>query len=630
MISTLLTYEHLRSYTTSILNGGEHSFVTSTEQSSINGNIPSSSYTYDNRDAGGGGGGDVATGVGSHTICNGTPLSRFNLTRYSFNLLNLLSRSQQAIIKFSMLCQPFEVQSAMGSNTIETGESVYHDQHQTSIESEQREDKSEWADTTITTTTTDTTAISSAFHLDDCINMILHSEFLLKLHKLHDRELEFNHIDTMLFIELLNQRLEANNQGIGPFFTNMKELAKDQTILFKCFCKQISVNCLVMTILPFSYNAIRKLCYINGQDVERNPNLVGELEHNSLGQLYGSLVVPVFVYKITFQSLSMALLKPRDNDSLDHNKWNQFFDYSTDCKKLYLDPNMVQLDSITQSDEIALEHFVKRIETLYWNSFTNAVYRALQYGFEVDQKDVNLVLEKISLKFYSSIDITKFMIYTCKHLKLIVNAYLEKYPKNSITDFVNYILSKDENGNLENFDLLPLRNLFSDSNCTNCQTNGDVLKNNFVALIETHFTPVPNRDNYYYYDYEIIQKSKFSFGQLDMNRYKENLFKFYESIENGSNNLFDENHSFRMENGNSSNIEDEFDKTIKDDNDDVDGDMEQDDLSLIISKPFFVGFSYSFSLKSGTQIFKTTSIPTCYFELFSALSESIFNGKLLF
>lgn len=520
-------------------------------------------------------------------------LHRFNKTLYTFELLRLLNQSQQALIKFSMLCQTFDAPA----------------DHPPSAEQDSQ--------------------------LNDCANMILYSEFLVKLLHMHDKELEFSHADTVMFIEMANSRLAASSNDASELFTNFHFLIANPNIRFKCYCKQISSNCLVLTILPFSYRVVRQLSFIAEPD-KRNEKFISKLD----GQ-YGALAVPIFIYKITFHSLSQILLKSVEGEELvKSDNWNLFYDYSLPCNKFYYDLYSKPTYEKTQRpDEIALEDFCKSVEILYWNSFTDSVYKSLQYGFEIDDGDISLVMEKISMKSVHCIDITEFVIYTCKHLKPLVNAYFERFPEHCINDLIDYIfgIGRDVR-DAEKFELLKLKDIFSKSkDCINCHPNNDVLKSAFLSYIQTHFTLIPKlASNYYFFDYENIQNVNYRPGGDERaERRKEKLLATYQRVENDETDLCEimqrgkhvhsANHDESVMMGDvdiALTIKDEEDEGIEQVGEEVDSDHS----AFIFSKPFFVGFSYNFSFKNGSQILKTTSIPTCLYELFSAKSDINLEG----
>lgn len=521
-------------------------------------------------------------------------LHRFNKTLYNFELLELLNQSQQALIKFSMLSQTFE------HLTVD---------HLPSVDQPSQ--------------------------LNDCANMILYSEFLVKLLHMHDKELEFSHADTVMFIEMANSRL-AKNAG-SELFTNFHFLIANPNIRFKCYCKQISSNCLMLTILPFSYKVVRQLSFIAEPD-KRNEKLISELDGE-----YGALAVPIFIYKITFHNLSQILLKTVEGEDLvKSDSWNLFYDYSLPCNKFYYDLySKPSYEKTPRPDEIALEDFCKSVEILYWNSFTDSVYKSLQYGFELDERDISLVMEKISMKSIHYIDITEFLIYTCKHLKPLVNAYFERFSGHCINDLIDYIYGIGiDSRDVEQFELLKLKNIFRQSkDCINCHPNNDVLKSAFLSYIQTHFTIIPGlASSYYFFDYENIQNVNYRPGGDERaERRKEKLLSTYQRVENDETDLCEimqrGKHVHSANHGDSELGDVDIALNIKDEEDEGVGQEDESDSdhsALIFSKPFFVGFSYNFSFKNGSQILKTTSIPTCLYELFSAQSdinlEGLFNA----
>lgn len=496
---------------------------------------------------------------------------RFCSIPYNFDLFRILDKSKQALLTFYMLYQLFD-----------------------SIpEVEEKKDND-----------------LPKSNLDNCTNIMLFSEFLLKLSKIHDKEIEFSHLDSIIFIKQVNHRFARYYTNQPQFFVG----DIDETVLFRCFCKQISINCIILTILPANYQVLRKLSLINDCNNKFNEQFVKEIE-NTDGELHGRLILPIFVHKLTFQSLSKILQNSCDLDELN--------EVNATCGKVYFDQN--SLDNIPFTDEIALGDFCQEIGTLYWNSFADAVYKSLRCGFPVDKRDITLVLEKICLRLFEYVEITEFLIYTCKHIKPMINAYLSKYPNHNIFDLLNYILKSFISlENVNNIDELVSLNDIPFSTSTSCQINGDLLKTTFRNLINSHFTSIPEfANNYYFYDYDNIQSNKFTFGASDIKKYTENILKFYEGVENKIIDLekfYDKVKFYEQDNKDNDQLKKEFkDDAQLSENEDEDVDYQP----LLLMKPFFIGFSYTIYLKSGPQICKTSSIPVCISEL---LKEHSYKG----
>lgn len=543
-----------------------------------------------------------------------TTNERFRHIPFKFNLLSILDKSQQALIKFSTLYQFFDFNNSNNDDGTDCS----------------RSRNQSW---------------------NNCSNIMLYSEFLRKISRLHD-EIQFNHSETISFMKKTNERLSRYYpDDMEPLFSHLDQLKQDETIIFRCFCRKISDDCIILTLLPGSYKIVRKLVFVDYEKQKINRKLVGQLENRGENICYGSLVIPIIVHKLTFNSLKNILLNNYNPIEQLCPNWDLLFDYSINNnveQPFYSIDNENTGPTIEnyslQTEEIALENFTKSIETLFRNSFTDAIYKSFRYGFEADERDIRLVLEKICYKIIDYVDITDFLIYTCKHMKPTINSYFKLNPTNSIFDLLTFIASNDsfndndsndgvnnqENADSEllsqqkssmtNCDILSLK--LSTVNNNNCCNNNETLRSNFADLIQSHFSSIPTPLNsYYFYDYENIQAKKFTFGEKDAKKKKENLIDFYERIENNEINLSefydDIRHSTKIleqDNTKNGNVEE-----MTNENEFVNEAMVRmaDFQSLIFTKPFFVGFFYSLTLKSGTQVRKIASIPTCILDLIS-------------
>ncbi|KAH9412564.1 hypothetical protein DERP_006526 [Dermatophagoides pteronyssinus] len=618
---------------------------------------------------------------------------RFKHIPFKFNLLSLLDKSQLALIKFRTLYQWFNI-----SNNDDDGETP---------------------------------------DPNNCTNIMLYSEFIYKISHLYD-EIDFNHEETICLIRKTNERLSrkqrhcsnddnhgehgVNNNESLLLFSHLDQLQKDQSIRFRCFCKRISSDCIIIILLPSSYKVIRRLTFIEQQQQEKiNKKLIYDDQHENVnnennGQRYASLIIPIIVHKITFQSLTNILLNnPNLNEYDYYSDWNILFDFTNDCLESQQAPPVSmtgqhyyyghrrqslnndqhqhqQQQSKTTIEEIALELFAQSIEILYRNSFTDAIYKSLRYEFNSDDRDIRLVLEKICHKTFDYVDITDFLIYTCEHMKPVINAYFERFPNNNIFDLLTYVArivdidvndddhnddNNDNNDNNDHSNILTLRlssttssndddddGEESSKNSNQSCNHNELLRQNFLNLIQSQFTLIqtPPSNSYYYYDYENIQTKKFTLDaemmlkmQKDAKKKKELLIEFYTRIDNGkidlaefyekvknSSKFFDQdfvllptssNPMIITQMMNDDDIIDDIDVDIDTEtietnnvNNDDDGDLFNKDpslfQSLFLTRPFFIGFFYSITLKNDQQIRKISSIPTCLMDIISKTTNS--------
>ncbi|OTF75140.1 hypothetical protein BLA29_012372, partial [Euroglyphus maynei] len=121
----------------------------------------------------------------------------------------------------------------------------------------------------------------------------------------------------------------------------------------------------------------------------------------------------------------------------------------------------------------------------------------------------------------------------------------ERFPNNSIFDLLTYvarIVDIEQTNNDDQSNILSLRLSSNELPPMNCSCNhNEILKQNFINLIQSQFTPISTPSHsYYFYDYENIQTKKFTLDaemmakmQKDAQKKKTILVDFYTRIDDG-------------------------------------------------------------------------------------------------
>lgn len=574
IINSLLTFEHLISFTQhnlepeDVLSLSHRASYCTQNGQSYNGNINPRSFVP--------------------VSCTNTS-QRFTFKNFHFDLINLISKSQHALVKFALFYQSF-------------GAPLSTEQNEDDVASETEKNSSNSED--------------SCFNpLNNCGNIMLYSKFLLKLIKFHDKELSFSHLNTIDFMKIMNQRIETNDKRT-PFF-NVDLFEKDESIEFNCYCKRLSQNCIFLTIVPSSYKEIISLSSVFSRN-DRNENLIAEMS-NKNGECYGALTLPMFNFKLTFESLTDMILNGYQRSPLA----DLYFDYSQKRSILSQFDVNTMAPKKTLGDDITLNGFCNTMEMLYWNSFIDAVYKSFRYGFQVDEMDIELAcLDDHCFKLYEHINLTKLLCHSCDHWKSLVRVYIDENVMGNNFELFHKIVQHYQEDLVEPtiIDRKLLHKMFCEKT-VDCDDN-KMFKDAFVRLVQSHFTPIPNsvtnEDICYFFDYENIQMKKFSLGNVDIKKNQSSLCDFFKKIENKSISL----QEFEKIVLSCSRMLDQDGKDgnnkqpAVDDDEDPDGEEEEDMafLSLMNSKPFFVSFIYSIQL-NGNVIIKADSIPTCLYEL---------------
>ena len=393
---------------------------------------------------------------------------RIKAVKYRYDIISLLPKAQQAIVLFSTLFQ--ELRTNTGDN-------------------------------------------SSA----DVTNELLLELLFTKINSIHDREIKLSQNDCNSFITQLNQRNESN-------FTLFKDFISDKLTensgTFRCFCKKLNANSLLITLIPSTFRDFKQSIVGNNSQSFDSLNIFHEIDENSTsGQpLYGSLSLPIFIYKTSFNALSEQLVH-----SSDGKHWKDlYFDntYKSQKKDFCNYPfkpfktNEMESESLNKG---SLKQFCRSLQLIYWNCMTQALYQSLQFGYSIDKRDILKIVENISDKIVLNIDISKFLIYICEHLK----EYIIKINNND-TDFdinqfieTNLIKTKDisfeSSENERETKTFSLKDLIESSkSCQDIKELHSDIKNKFQKELQKYMSPIPCFPSFYFFNCkpkELIENS---------------------------------------------------------------------------------------------------------------------------
>lgn len=522
---------------------------------------------------------------------------RFNYRQFHFNLFTLLPNSEFGLIQFPMINQNFPADHRIFNANK-----------------------------------------GPADDLDDYVNMVLYLEFLLKLYKYHNKEIQFCHLDTYKLIELLNTvswRKDDNRRT----FEQLDAIKGDASIRFKCFCKTNSNNFVYLTIVPFTYEVMLKLAAYNR--IENADNMfINKLEQRDGGDFYGSLLVPIFIFKLSFSSfLSLTLdesVPPKPcfyrRFALNENGKYSLLDNFNDRKNVF---------SLLH-EELTLAAFGRNLEVLYWNSFTDAIYKSFRFGIGVNTADAQFALTQVSSRVFEQLDVTRLLLFTCNHIKSLMNVYLGHHPDQNIYSFIAKM--RDNRVTPEDYkELSILKSIIHDRK--QCSIDIDSLTRAFLKQVCTNFTAVPGfPKEYYFYNYDNIELNKFQLNTEDIKKNRIELHRFYKCFENKCGNLAKfykvmKKFTIKLASKNNANDVDDLGSTDDNHNEEEYRQLAKElreiglvgfcpkFLSILLTKPCFLGYSYSLTIhEPNSKLYKTDRIPTCLFDILKIFKNYTYEG----
>ena len=381
------------------------------------------------------------------------PSERIQTVNYRFDIIGLLSKAQQALVLFSTLFQ--------------------------SLSSDQRDD----------------TLSSVSVQSSDAINELLFELLFSKISSIHDREIKLSESDCVAFIYQVNQRNESSNSFLGKHISDHQSCASGPRL--RCFIKKLNTNSVMITLIPSTFNDLKSLVY----NRELNPNSVESLkafheidDNTSDNSLYGCLSLPIFIYKTSFNALSDQLVflsegKQWKDLYLDNTYKSEKCQSCNHPFKLFK-ANESESETVSKS---SIRQFCRTLQLIYWNCMTQALYRSLQLGYSVDKRDILKIVENISDKFVLTLDISRFLIYLCEHLK----QYLIK----SYTNERHFDVNKLIENNFQNAITFTLTDLIrSAKSCSDIRDLHLDIKEKFQAALEHYLCPIPSFPSFYFFN----------------------------------------------------------------------------------------------------------------------------------
>jgi hypothetical protein len=350
----------------------------------------------------------------------------------------------------------------------------------------------------------------------DLTNELLFELLISKIQAIHDREIVLNQNEVNSFLIRVNER-NTNSLFKLPVLSNSLNLCENSGKL-RCFCKRLNTNSVLITILPASYKDLKLLIFGNPQESIDSLNTFHIIDENlksdnqcNEDSHFGSLTLPIYIYKASFTALSDQLVylsdgrlsrniyldnthKSRDNDSFH-------FPFKT------FQPNEFECESPSKSS--SLKQFCRTLQMIFWNSVTQTLYRSLQLGYSIDRRDISKIVENFSDKTFLKIDITKFIIYLCEHLKDYflkfclkeTNLDINNFLKSTLNSFSQDLTLDVVNENANQYKAIQLSELLRiTKSCLDIKELHNDIKEKFSQTLQNYFSRIPCFPSYYFFN----------------------------------------------------------------------------------------------------------------------------------
>ncbi|XP_054162649.1 KICSTOR complex protein SZT2-like [Oppia nitens] len=288
---------------------------------------------------------DTPTGICS-PIQSVVKSERIKTVKCCYDIMSLLSKSQQAVVLLSTLFQ--ELRPICGE---------------------------------------DNDSVNSS----DLSNEQFFDLFILKINSIHDIEIKLNQKDSHSFVSHINQRNESNAYLYKHLIHEYKKAKYN--VKFRCFAKKLNNNSILITIIPATFGDLKLLIFGDEMPPKESLNVFHEINDstNNEESFYGSLSLAIFIYRTCFSDLSEQLVYMSNNgkhckDLYFDNTYKSQKNNSSHYPFKLLKGNDNEVDNKSKSI-LSIKQFCRNLQTIYWNCMTESLNKSLQFGYLVDKKD---------------------------------------------------------------------------------------------------------------------------------------------------------------------------------------------------------------------------------------------------
>ncbi|XP_034939533.1 KICSTOR complex protein SZT2-like [Chelonus insularis] len=495
-------------------------------------------------------------------------------------------------------------------------------------------------------------------------NNILMECLIDEIKRLNDKELILTISESQKFTEMLFYRPREDGKPL-PFSLDSGEKLKNN-MRWRCFIKGINSTHIIITILPASDKDVRNLMnpisrtrkYSRERSAERidsmsqcssaNPTINEELltsswtespkrldlnpsvrmiefESNlssrtttaestpkverrrriSSSGIKPGLILPIYVYDCSLAFLIEVLVgklkAPRSKDIYQNNTFTigqqmheDFINLKppNDCKSTSPEPKSEDSDNLSNDQRSLLEH-CKLLSLAHCHCYVVAVYKSLALQLQLSYEDMEAAVEQCEESLIE-INITTYLRTVCKHLN---NSFKSE--------------NSDESKELD---------YTNNTTCTEVQPLHNLITEKFRKIITIAFKPVPAHPEFYYYSpqYTSERLDPMEFHRSDSD--DDSNFIFHsEAIDCKLDNTMGKNNvtsTATWPNTKKKNTK----NTAYDSTESLISDLREDESSLK-EQPLFLQLNCSVHSGSSFSSIPVKLLPTCFAEIRQRLDE---------
>ncbi|XP_076387408.1 KICSTOR complex protein SZT2 isoform X2 [Megachile rotundata] len=320
-------------------------------------------------------------------------------------------------------------------------------------------------------------------------NKILMDNLLEHMKQLHNKELLLTSADSQRFTKMLLNRRRVGGPPL-PFFSQKEDSSNIELNSYprwKCFVKGISTTHVIITILPASEKDVHLFmspsytedCLNDTKpETEFADDITSKMdEKRNIEDFEGNLVIPVYVYDCSLALLIDTLidkLKISHNKDIyqdhtfrgNHQECKDFIELKSDYTPKPLIPKLKSEDSEnTCSDQRSLMEHCKLLSLAHCHCYVVAVYKSLVLQQSLSYEDMEAAVEQCE-ETLIEINITNYLRSVCRHLSRL-----------------------SDNDSLDQLE---------SSACDDVKPLHDLIKEKFEKIITVAFRPVPAHPEFYY------------------------------------------------------------------------------------------------------------------------------------
>ena len=202
---------------------------------------------------------------------------------------------------------------------------------------------------------------------------------------------------------------------------------------------------------------------------------------------------PVFLYECRFATISDVRSKPGEEDNIFVDYRSKLSDSSHE-EKDYRHYSGDVVDVLIKSAELTA--FCRSLSDRYFQTFVNGVFKNLQLGFAINNKDVESSVELICEESCIEVDITSFIRIICKHFR---NQKIEEEVFDCLSEGNVIIRRGGKLSSGSTSKTTPRTPVMTTPKCGSENVHKFV-QDSFLEILRTKFSNVPQNAELFYYN----------------------------------------------------------------------------------------------------------------------------------